>query len=310
MPDLRQFRQFIAVAEEMNFKRAAERLHMAQPPLTTAIKKLEEELGVMLIERANRIQRLTDAGQAFLLEARRSIEQAERAVLVARQAGLGKTTTLRIGFVDSTIPRLLPQLLIGYRQRRSDVTFHLEEATTADQLNALRDERLDLGLLVLPVGDVPSHITVEPILQGHMLLALPASHRLAKRRRIRLNELVEEHWITFPSHYGPGMHSLILKSCAAAGFSPQVVQHVRQMHTTAGLVAGGIGVALMPNLFLGTSMPRGMLFVHLAGEGAPIPYELAMAYRKADVPDDFLATARAVAQEVGRELSRRPHSGG
>ncbi|MFT4266696.1 MAG: LysR family transcriptional regulator [Xenophilus sp.] len=303
MPDLRQFRQFIAVAEELSFRRAAARLHMAQPPLTTAIKKLEEEIGVVLLERANRIHRLTDAGSAFLLEARRSLEQADRAVQAARQASLGRARTLRIGFVDSVIPRLLPQVLLGYKQQRPDVDFHLEEATTADQLVALREDRLDLGLLILPIGDVSAEMTVEPVLHGHMLLAVPESHRLAKRQRAQLVEFAGDPWVAFPSHHGPGMHSLMLQACAAAGFSPRVAQHARLMYTTAGLVAGGIGIAFMPSLHLGASLPRGLRLVHPMGEGTPIPYELAMVYRVADVPEDFLGTIRKVMKNFQNELN-------
>nr|WP_300310700.1 LysR family substrate-binding domain-containing protein [Halomonas sp.] len=232
-----------------------------------------------------------------------SLEQADRAVQAARQASLGKARTLRIGFVDSVIPRLLPQILLRYKQQRPDVDFYLEEATTADQLDALWKDRLDFGLLVLPIGDVATDICVEPIFHGHMLLAVPESHRLATQQRARLVEFAGDPWVTFPAHYGPGMHSLILKSCAAAGFSPRVAQHARLMYTTAGLVAGGVGITLMPSLQLGISPPKGLRFVYPTGEGTPIPYEIAMVYRTADVPEDFLEAVRIVTQHLERELS-------
>lgn len=302
MVDLRQFHQFAMVAEELNFRRAAERLHMAQPPLTAAIKKLEEEIGVRLLERGNRVHRLTAAGEAFLLESRRALDQAERAVEAARQASRGQPSPIRIGFVDSTIARLIPRLLLIHRQLHPDSTFHLEEATTADQLASLREDRLDAGLLVLPIGPVADSLKVEPILRARMVLALPESHRLSGRRKVRLAELDRDPWVMFPPHYGPGMHGMILKSCAQAGFAPHVVQHARQMQTTAGLVAGGMGVAVMPSLFLGAVRPHGVVFKELYGEGAPIAYELALVYRPESTPDSFRTSVRQAAKDCQQKL--------
>ena len=171
MIDLRQFRQFIAVAETLSFRRAAERLHMAQPPLSAAIRKLEDELGVVLFERDNRGTALTPAGDAFLLEARRALEQAERAVAVARRAGAGLGGTLRLRFVDSTVNALLPLILRAFQERHPDVDFQLEEGTTAKQVLALRQDRTDVGSR-LPVADA-GDVRVEPLLRDRMVAALP-----------------------------------------------------------------------------------------------------------------------------------------
>ncbi|HDR9796456.1 TPA: LysR family transcriptional regulator, partial [Burkholderia cepacia ATCC 25416] len=183
MIDLRQFRQFIAVAETLSFRRAAERLHMAQPPLSAAIRKLEDELGVSLLERDNRGSTLTPAGEAFLLEARRALEQAERAVAAARRAGAGLGGTLRLRFVDSTVNALLPLILRAFQERHPGVDFQLEEGTTAEQVLALRHDRTDVGLVVLPVADA-GDVRVEPLLRDRMVAALPDGHRLARRRHI------------------------------------------------------------------------------------------------------------------------------
>ncbi|HHT8919147.1 TPA: LysR family transcriptional regulator, partial [Burkholderia cenocepacia] len=219
MIDLRQFRQFIAVAETLSFRRAAERLHMAQPPLSAAIRKLEDEVGVALLERDNRGSRLTPAGEAFLLEARRTLEQAERAVAVARRAGAGLGGTLRLRFVDSTVNALLPLILRAFQERHPNVDFQLEEGTTAEQVLALRQDRTDAGLVVLPVADA-GDVHVEPLLRDRMVAALPDGHRLARRRRIALAELADEPWVMFAAHHGPGMHALIVTACAQAGFAP------------------------------------------------------------------------------------------
>ncbi len=293
MADLRQFRQFVAVAEELSFRRAAERLHMAQPPLTTAIRRLEEEVGASLLERDNRIHRLTPAGRAFLDEARRTLAQAERTLAAARSAASGRRT-LRLAFVDSTINILLPRILQAFRQQHGALDFQLQEDTTAGQLEALREDRIDAGLIVLPVDRQPGLYT-HLLVDGDMRVALPEGHRLARHARLRLEQLAGEPWLLFPRHYGPGMHDLIVAACAAAGFVPEVVQEARQMQTIAGLVAGGIGVALVPSL-LQPLRPPGVTFRPLQGRRARIPYRLALAYRTpSELIERFRETAQAAA---------------
>lgn len=193
MADLRQFRQFVAVAEELSFRRAAERLHMAQPPLTTAIRRLEEEVGASLLERDNRIHRLTPAGRAFLDEARRTLAQAERTLAAARSAASGRRT-LRLAFVDSTINILLPRILQAFRQQHGALDFQLQEDTTAGQLEALREDRIDAGLIVLPVDRQPGLYT-HLLVDGDMRVALPEGHRLARHARLRLEQLAGEPWL-------------------------------------------------------------------------------------------------------------------
>lgn len=277
MIDLRQFRQFIAVAEELSFRRAAAKLHMAQPPLTGAIRKIETELNVLLFERTNRITRLTDAGKAFLLEARRTIEQSDRAIQAAIRAHAGLTSSLRVSFVDSTINSLVPAALLAFHARFPEVEIRLLEGSTSEQLTALREDRTDLALIVLPVGNHPD-LELKPLLRDKMIAALPIGHPLAKRKSVSLHQLAAEPWILFPAHLGPGLHASIIRACAAAGFFPRIVQEARQMHTTAGLVAGGIGVALMPRIY-GAVSPQGAVFRPIVGDGGPIPYDLALAYR-------------------------------
>lgn len=290
MIELRQLRQFIAVAEEMSFHRAAQRLHMAQPPLTAAIRKIEQELGVRLLERGNRITRITDAGQVFLLEARRTLAQFERTLLHTQRAAQGQTASLRLTFVDSTVNALLPGLLRQFRQRYPQIDFQLQEAATAEQLVALRDDRADVGLVVLPIAPQEG-IQLTPLLLERMMLALPEHHPLANAAQIGLSDVSEEPWVLFPAHYGPGMHAAILQACAMAGFTPRVVQQARQMQTIGGLVAGGEGVALMPSLFAALR-PPGVVFRELSGIGTPVAYSLALAYRQASpLIDDFIQLA-------------------
>lgn len=301
MIELRQLRQFIAVAEDMSFHRAAERLHMAQPPLTAAIRKIEQELGVPLLERGNRITRITEAGQVFLIEARRTLAQFERTLGNTRRAARGLTESLRLTFVDSTVNALLPGILRQFRLEHPLAEFHLQEATTAEQLIALRDDRADIGMVVLPVAPQEG-LQIQPFLFDRMVLALPDHHPLAAQRQVTLRDLADQPWLLFPAHYGPGMHAAILQACAVAGFSPRIVQEARQMQTIGGLVSGGVGIALMPALFAVLKSP-GVVFRELSGVGSPVPYTLALAWQTpSPLTDAFCRIAAEQAAAYRREV--------
>ncbi|MDC7785576.1 LysR family transcriptional regulator [Rhodoplanes sp. TEM] len=296
MIELRQFRQFVAVAEELSFRRAAERLHMAQPPLTASIRKLETELGTTLLERTNRVERLTPAGRVFLEEARRALAQAERAIRDARRAGEGLIGSLRLTFVASSAHSLLPQLIRSFRARHAEVALDLQEASTAQQVQALQMDRADLGLVVLPLAD-PHGLTVVPLVRDSLVVALPGGHHLARRRKVALAELSREPWIRFPARYGPGLHSRITAACAAAGFVPQVVQEALQMETIVGLVAAGLGVAVVSPAAADRER-HDIGFRPLVGPGTPIGYDIALAYPRATpVVEAFVALARSAAAD-------------
>src|SRR6266700_1868427 len=245
MIDLRQFRQFVALAEELSFRRAAARLNMAQPPLTAALRKLEAELGAVLIQRTNRVEGLTAAGEVFLVEARRALAQAERAIQSAKRASQGLKGSLRIAFVASAAHDVLPQTLRAFRQRHSDVELVLEEATTAQQIAALRQDRADIGFVVPPLRDAED-LAVVTIRSDHLLAAIPEGHPLAAQPSLSLADMASESWILFPARHGPGLHQRIVVACAQAGFAPVVAQEAVQMETIVGLVAGGLGVSLVP----------------------------------------------------------------
>lgn len=276
MAELRQFRQFIAVAETLNFRRAAERLHMAQPPLTVAIRNLEEAVGAVLIERGNRVTRLTEPGRLFLEEARRTVTQAERAMRVAQRAGAGLTGLLRLTFAPSAAREVLPPILRAFRERYPDVQIELTEAMSAQQIEALRADRADLGFVVPPLQDAQG-IHSMTVGRSRLIAALPAEHRLARARSIGLGDLAGEPWILFPARHAPGLHRRIHAACGEAGFAPSIGQEALQMETIVSLVAGGMGVALVSAAF-GASRRKGVAFRELAGAGTPVDYELALAY--------------------------------
>lgn len=305
MIELRQFRQFIAVAEELNFRRAALRLHMAQPPLTAAIKKIEAELGTPLIERTNRVARLTEAGRVFLEEARRAVAQADRALSAAKRAGAGVTGTLRVNFVPSVAHYLLPRILRAFREKYPGIELNLGEATTAQQVAALNEDRADIGFVMPPLHQAEG-LSIDVLVRDQLVVALPEGHRLAKRRTLTLTHLADEPWILFPARQGPGLYGRVLAACAKAGFVPRAAQETMQMDTIASFVAGGIGVALVP-ASLATLGRRGVIFRRPAGAGAPVDYELALAFRRrTPALDAFAAVAHAEASRAYPAALREP----
>src|SRR6185436_2720473 len=243
-PDLRQLRQFIAVAERLHFGRAAAALHISQPPLSRSIRNLEERLGATLLMRTRRKVELTPEGARFLEEARRLVAQLEHAVLeVGRMAAGGGR--LRLGFVSLADYGVLPRLLKAYKTARPGVALALREMLSPDQAAALAAGALRFGLLLPPVagGDL-EHMVVQ---RERFVVALPARHRLARtRRRIAMREIAAEAFVMVPRENAPGLYDMIAALAARAGFAPRVAQEAIQMQTVVSLVSSGMGVAVVP----------------------------------------------------------------
>jgi len=298
MIELRQLRQFIAVAEELSFRRAADRLHMAQPPLTVTIKQIEEELGTLLIERTNRIERLTPAGLVFLEECKRTVMQAERAIVAARRAGAGLSGALRVTFVASAAREILPAILRAFREQYPEVELTLTEAMTAQQIAQLKADQADVGFVIPPLRDADG-LSLEVLTRNQMVAALPENHPLAQRQSIALADLASEPWVLFPARQGPGLHERVLTACAQAGFVPRVGQEALQMDTIASLVAGGMGVGLVTRIIATANRP-GVVFRDLTGTGTPVEYELAIAHgRSTPLLDAFITVIRSRANWMG-----------
>ncbi len=242
--ELRHLRYFRTVAAELHFGRAAEKLHIAQPPLSHQIRQLEAELGFELFNRTRRAVTLTPAGQAFLVQIERLFQQLEQAVEIGRKTSRGELGRVSIGFVGSATYNILPALLHQFRDRYPEVQLELHELTTDRQLIWLRDGRIDLGLMRPPIvePDVSSHT----IFQEPPIVVLPASHQLAQSVTIELSALATAPFILFPRQLAPGLYDPIITLCQAAGFSPQVVQECVQMQTIVSLVSANLGVSILP----------------------------------------------------------------
>jgi DNA-binding transcriptional LysR family regulator len=242
--EFRHLRYFIAVAEELHFGRAAERLHIAQPPLSQQIRQLEEELGFQLFHRTKRSVQLTEAGQAFLKEARRVLKQLEQAVQVGQLTNRGEMGQLVLGFVSSAAYNVLPTILRHFRALAPAVKLTLRELTTDQQLNRLRAGRIDIGLLRPPVEE--EGLAQLILLQEPLMVALPELHPLAEQAQISLKAIANEPFILFPRHLAPGLYDQIISLCQTAHFSPNVAKEAVQMQTIVSLVAAEMGIAIVP----------------------------------------------------------------
>lgn len=239
----RHLRYFIAVAEHLNFSRAAEKLHMSQPPLSQRIRKLEEEIGVRLFDRSRHNVQLTEGGRVLLEWARTIIGDIERAALSTQRAHRGETGRLVIGFMHSAPYDLLPRLLRRFRHRYPEVQLGLREMSKADQLVALQEGRIDIGLSRPPI--IADGLETQTVFREKLVLALPAHHSLARHRTLKLSMLANHPFIGY-SREITVLNGVIFHACQMAGFSPQVVQDSAQLHTIVSLVSAGIGVAIVP----------------------------------------------------------------
>ncbi|MEV0183179.1 LysR family transcriptional regulator [Streptomyces sp. NPDC050625] len=243
--ELRHIRYFVAVAEECHFGRAAERLHIAQPPLSQQIKQLEAELGVPLLVRTTRKVELTPAGVRYLERARGILAAINAAGEEAGWVAAGLAGRVSIGFTGSATYELLPMLTRTLRQEMPGVELDLKgEMLTPSQVEALEDRSLDIGFLRPPVRDPKLEVMVfrrEPL-----IAVLPEEHPLTGSGSVQLRELRDEPFICYPSHHRSVLHDAIYDACQRAGFRPSSVQEVGETATLVSFVAAGLGVALVP----------------------------------------------------------------
>ena len=254
--NLRQLRQFVTLAETGNFHRAAEMLHMAQPPLSVSIRKLEEEMGEALFERRSTGVFLTTVGEAMLADARLTLfhaEQCRQAVLDARQ---GQGGLLRMGIIGSATYALLPELIPSLRERFPKIELELTEATSSEILDGLVSRRFDVGFVRYPVLH-PAPFELRPMDRDDFVLAVSEHSPLAAHDAIALSDAARQPFIMYPQDKVPGLSTLALMRCQLSGFTPRVAQDAMQVQTIMSLVASGLGVGLVAGVAR-LVMPRGV----------------------------------------------------
>lgn len=291
----RLLQQFIAVAEELHFKRAAMRLHMAQSPLSQAIKHLEDIVGVQLFERSQHLVALTPAGMMFLDRARELLLSGQRAIDAARRVSRGCEGWVTLGFVGSVSYALLPRLLSNWRACFPHLHVELRELSSKEQIESLLAGQINLGIVRLPVSNAAG-IALRTIGRECLIAVLPRQHRLARRRHVYLKELADESFVVFPSARIPSMHAKFLLACEEAGFSPRIALEAWQMASMVSLVAAGIGVALLPEQ-VRNSPHAGVVYKDLADQSEHFVLRIAMAWR----PDRLSADVNALLSQLDEE---------
>jgi len=291
--DPRRFEAFLVVAEELHFARAAARLHVAPSALSQQIRRLEAELGAPLFRRSSRRVELTAAGRALQERAPGVLEAIAEAGRSTRAAAAGQEGRLTVAFAGSITYGLMPALVRAFRESHPRVEVGIRgEQVTADQVEGLLDGVVDVGFLRPPVGS--PHIVLEHLRVDQLVAVLPEDHPLASLERVPLEGLAGDPFITYPSTAGASTLAAVMGACLDAGFSPRVVQEGRESHTIVGLVAAGIGVALVPAPLRQLRMP-GVVYRPLVPPVPEVP--LAIAWRRAGVSpliERFVDLARHV----------------
>ena len=277
--NLRHLQFFVVLAEELNFSRAAERLHVAQPALSQQIRALEDRLGTQLVDRGSRPLCLTEAGSYLCIEARQILASCEQATLGTREIGLGKRGWLGIGFTRSAMYSILPPALKAYHQAFPDVELKLFEMLTEKQADALYERRIHVGIgrQVQPIADCSTRL----LLRERIMIAFPPEHPLAPQKTIRIAELADSPLVLYPKHPNAYFSRFVESLYRDAGLTPYVAYEAYEIQTAIGLVAAGLGIT-----FVGESVAQlgrsDVMYRPLHGAGAAQTTTLAASFRSDD----------------------------
>lgn len=295
--ELRHLRYFSAVAKELSFSRAAEQLHIAQPPLSRQIRELEDALGAQLIDRSCRPLRLTPAGRFLQIQAQQMLgRMAEIKQATARIASGGRTW-FGMGFVPSTLYGALPEVIRRFRAEQPTVELGLFEMTTVEQIAALKAGRIDIGFGRLQLAD--EEIDVELVRNEPIVAALPVNHRLLDHKRLTLAKLVSETLILYPAKPRPSYADQVLEIFHVRGLKPAGVLETNEVQTAIGLVVAGVGYTLVPSSVQALDR-KGVVYSNLADETITTP--IIMSRRKHD--DSELTTfIRKIVNELPTSIA-------
>jgi len=295
--DLRQLHQFVVLAETGNFHRAAEQLHMAQPPLSISIRKLEADLGTALFVRTTRGVKLTQAGEAALDDARRALFHAAQVRVAAQAAAHGERGALRIGFVGSATYALLPRLIPAFRDEHPGIELILHESTSASILERIERGQLDAGLVRFPILD-SGPFQLLPLESDTFMAAVPAESPFAAQDSIALKALANEPFIMHPGADVPNLRAVAMLLCQQAGFVPRIAQEAVQVQTIVSLVESGLGVALVPGVTARYTNRR-VRFLRLSSPRPAARIGIALATQQ-DADDRHVQRFIGVAQRIAQ----------
>jgi DNA-binding transcriptional LysR family regulator len=274
--ELRHIRYFLAVAEEMNFTRAARKVGIGQPPLSQQIRSLEEELGAPLFRRVPRGVELTDSGRAFLPEAQAILAQAERAKKIAQRGARGELGSLRLGFTSSAaFTRIVQDAIRVFRENYPNVELILEEEDTTTLLARLAEQTLDAAF-IRPGRNDPDGVQVHRLVEEAMMIALPSDHPLVKGPALPLSALAKDRLLLFPRNAGPAFFDEIISACRRAGFEPRMGYEAPQITSVGNMIAAGLGVSIVPVSVANQVRVTGVKYLKIVGDRPTAPIALAI----------------------------------
>jgi DNA-binding transcriptional LysR family regulator len=274
--ELRHLRYFLAVAEEMNFTRAAQKVGIGQPPLSLQIRSLEEELGAPLFRRVPRGVELTDSGKVFLPEAQAILAQAERAKKIARRGARGELGSLRLGFTSSAaFTRIVQDAIRVYRENFPNVELTLEEEDTRTLLERLAEQTVDAAF-IRPGRNDPDGVQVHRLVEESMMIALPSDHALVKASALPLSALAKDRFLLFPRSAGPGFFDEIISACRHAGFEPKMGYEAPQITSVGNMIAAGLGVSIVPISIANQVCVAGVKYLKIVGAAPRASVALAI----------------------------------
>jgi len=274
--ELRHLRYFVAVAEELNVRRAAQRLHLSQPPLSRQLHDLEDEIETKLFDRRNRRIALTPAGKSFLKEAKQILSQVQRAVQLARAAGRGEAGQISVAILPPIGGLFLPPAIRAFRERFPAVELSISELTPPEQIAALMEQRIDVGFVPLPVVEMNPALEFETVREVELMAVLPPGHPLLKQPRLTLRKLAREPFVMLKPASATLLHDWTSNLCREAGFEPQVAALADGPTSILEFVSAGLGVSLLPGLF--QRFPSEAIFRALPSTTPKL--HLALAWRR------------------------------
>ena len=295
--ELRHLRYFVAVAEELSFTKAAQKLRLAQPSLTRQVRNLEDEIGVRLLDRANNRVALTEAGRLFLFDSKKLLAMCAETVAAVQRMKSGESSQLNIGYIANIHYGLLPATLGAFRKLYPRVALNLFDLTSAEQFAALEGLKIDLGFIGPRPALSNQDLLAEGVAFDTMLVALPTGHPLAKKAKLRLADLAAQFFIGMAAKTHPGAREWLLATCQEAGFAGKILQEADVEPVAIRFVADGLGVAFMPEQI--TGLPHdGVVFCPLS---PPLRRESTIAWR-VDNPSKPLLDYIQIVKDLARSM--------
>jgi len=295
--ELKHLTSFIAVAEKKSFIGAAMQLHLSQPAITAQIQRLEEGLGVQLLDRNRRTVQLTKAGDTFLIGARATLARAEEAIQAVQRVARGQTGSVRVGFPPSVLQEIMPNIMIEFHRQHPHAKLNLFSLHTSMTIAALQKDSIDIGYVRLPVES--RDLKIIPVHTEPLMVCLPEDHRLAAESEIDIADLRDERFILYERKWAPGFHDTLMNMFQRAGFTPLIAEEIDEMYVAPTLVATGVGIAILPQMVV-NGHTQGIVIRRI--KNSPVTSQIGVATRASD-DSPLVSCIISISRVIGKRYS-------